>query len=214
MMALDSIDRSILRLLRVDARVSNAKLAAEIGLSPSACLRRIKLMEKAGVIRGYTALIDATQSESVIAVIINITLERQTEEYLDRFEAAVRRHPEIRECYLMTGGSDYMLRVDVENAGAFERIHKEVLSTLPGVLRIHSFELFDPGRSGSALEAAKQVAASVSLCPLRGSVDVSRRGPAQSRASDGVIALNKTLLLGRIIRDPDSIFLGGERDHG
>ena len=138
MMALDSIDRSILRLLRVDARVSNAKLAAEIGLSPSACLRRIKLMEKAGVIRGYTALIDATQSESMIAVIINITLERQTEEYLDRFEAAVRRHPEIRECYLMTGGSDYMLRVDVENAGAFERIHKEVLSTLPGVLRIHS----------------------------------------------------------------------------
>jgi hypothetical protein len=71
-------------------------------------------------------------------VIINITLERQTEDYLDRFEAAVRKHPEIRECYLMTGGSDYLLRVDVENAGAFERIHKEVLSTLRGVLRIHS----------------------------------------------------------------------------
>lgn len=95
-------------------------------------------MEQAGVIRGYTALVDPTQSESTIAVIINITLERQTEEYLDKFEAAVRKHPEIRECYLMTGGSDYMLRVDVENAGAFERIHKEVLSTLPGVLRIHS----------------------------------------------------------------------------
>nr|CAA52362.1 unnamed protein product [Rhizobium sp.] len=110
----------------------------EVGLSPSACLRRIKLMEQAGVIRGYTALVDPTQSESTIAVIINITLERQTEEYLDKFEAAVRKHPEIRECYLMTGGSDYMLRVDVENAGAFERIHKEVLSTLPGVRRIHS----------------------------------------------------------------------------
>jgi DNA-binding Lrp family transcriptional regulator len=138
MMALDQVDRGILRLLRVDARMSNAKLAAEVGLSPSACLRRIRLMEQAGVIRGYTALIDATQSETTIAVIINITLERQTEEYLDKFEAAVRKHPEVRECYLMTGGSDYMLRVDVENAGAFERIHKEVLSTLPGVLRIHS----------------------------------------------------------------------------
>ncbi|MBY5720705.1 Lrp/AsnC family transcriptional regulator [Rhizobium leguminosarum] len=138
MMALDKIDRNILRLLRLDGRVSNAKLAAEVGLSPSACLRRIKLMEQAGVIRGYTALIDATQSETTIAVIINITLERQTEDHLDRFEAAVRKHPEIRECYLMTGGSDYMLRVDVENAGVFERIHKEVLSTLPGVLRIHS----------------------------------------------------------------------------
>jgi DNA-binding Lrp family transcriptional regulator len=95
-------------------------------------------MEEAGIIGGYTALINATQSETTIAVIINITLERQTEEYLDRFEAAVRKHPEIRECYLMTGGSDYTLRVDVENAGEFERIHKEILSTLPGVLRIHS----------------------------------------------------------------------------
>lgn len=138
MLALDNADRNILRLLRIDARTSNAKLATEVGLSPSACLRRIKLLEQAGVIRGYTALIDTTRSESIIALIINITFERQTEDYLDKFEAAVRRHPEIRECYLMTGGSDYMLRVDVENAGAFERIYKEVLSTLPGVLRIHS----------------------------------------------------------------------------
>lgn len=138
MAALDSIDRNILRLLRVDARMSNAKLASEVGLSPSASLRRIRIMERAGVIRGYTALVDTTNSEATIAVIINITLERQTEDYLDRFEAAVRKHPEIRECYLMTGGSDYLLRVDVANASEFERIHKEILSTLPGVLRIHS----------------------------------------------------------------------------
>ncbi|RUM07916.1 Lrp/AsnC family transcriptional regulator [Rhizobium chutanense] len=138
MQALDSIDRNILRLLRLDARMSNAKLAAEIGLSPSACLRRIKIMEKSGVIRGYTALVDTGNADAMIAVIINITLERQTEDHLDRFEAAVRRHPEIRECFLMTGGSDYLLRVEVANAGEFERIHKEILSTLPGVLRIHS----------------------------------------------------------------------------
>lgn len=138
MSALDTIDRNILRLLRVDARTSNAKLATEVGLSPSACLRRIKIMEKAGVIRGYTTLVDTVNADATIAVIINITLERQTEDYLDRFEAAVRKYPEIKECYLMTGGSDYMLRVDVANAGEFERIHKEVLSKLPGVLRIHS----------------------------------------------------------------------------
>ena len=118
--------------------MSNAKLAAEVRLSPSACLRRVKLMEQSGVIKGYTALIDAANAEAMIAVIINITLERQTEDHLDRFEAAVRRHPEIRECFLMTGGSDYLLRVEVSNAGDFERIHKEILSTLPGVLRIHS----------------------------------------------------------------------------
>ncbi|MGO6720530.1 Lrp/AsnC family transcriptional regulator [Rhizobium ruizarguesonis] len=138
MPALDAIDRNILRLLRLDARMSNAKLAAEIGLSPSACLRRIKIMEKSGVIHGYTVLVDTGNADEMIAVIINITLERQTEDYLDRLEAAVRRHPEIRECFLMTGGSDYLLRVEVANAGEFERIHKEILSTLPGVLRIHS----------------------------------------------------------------------------
>lgn len=138
MAALDAIDRNILRLLRLDARVSNARLASEVGLSPSACLRRIKLMEQAGVIRGYTALVDTSQAETTIAVIINITLERQTEDHLDRFEAAVRKHPEIRECFLMTGGSDYLLRVEVATAGDFERIHKDILSTLPGVLRIHS----------------------------------------------------------------------------
>lgn len=138
MSALDAVDRNLLRLLRLDARMSNAALAAEVGLSPSACLRRIKLLEKSGVIRGYTALVDSGQMENSIAVIVNITLERQTEDYLNRFEAAVRKHPEIQECFLMTGGSDYLLKVEVANAGEFERIHKEILSTMPGVLRIHS----------------------------------------------------------------------------
>jgi DNA-binding Lrp family transcriptional regulator len=138
MSGLDAIDRQILRLLRLNARMSNTSLATEVGLSPSACLRRIKILEQGGVIRGYTALLGNAGGDSVIAVIINITLERQTEEHLNRFELAVRKHPEIQECYLMTGGSDYLLRVEVENAGDFERIHKEILSKLPGILRIHS----------------------------------------------------------------------------
>ena len=138
MKGLDAIDRNIVRLLRLNACITNAKLAQEVGLSPSACLRRIGLLEQSGVIRGYTALISSAEGESPIAVIINISLERQTEEYLNRFENAVRRHPEIQECYLMTGGSDYLLRVEVDSAGAFERIHKEILAKLPGVLRIHS----------------------------------------------------------------------------
>jgi len=138
MSGLDAIDRNIIRLLRLNARISNTKLAAEVSLSPSACLRRIHLLEQEGVIRGYTALVGNTRDESTIAVIVNITLERQTEEYLNRFEASVRKYPEIQECYLMTGDSDYLLRVEAESAVDFERIHKEILSTLPGVLRIHS----------------------------------------------------------------------------
>lgn len=137
MYEIDSLDRKIIRQLRLNSRISNVDLGKEVGLSASACLRRIGLMEKAGIIRGYTAIVDVV-GEEAIAVIIQITLERQTEEYLNRFEAAVRKYPEIRECFLMTGGSDYMLRVDVESAGAFERIHKEILSALPGVLRINS----------------------------------------------------------------------------
>ncbi len=134
---MDNIDRNILRALRVNARASNVQLAEEVGLSPSACLRRIKLLENAGVIQGYTVLLGSTDSQG-IAVLINITLERQTGEYLNRFENAVRKHPEIQECYLMTGGADYFLRVEAENAVEFERIHKEILSTLPGIARIHS----------------------------------------------------------------------------
>ncbi|MGE7370871.1 Lrp/AsnC family transcriptional regulator [Neorhizobium sp. NPDC001467] len=137
MSALDATDRDIIRLLRLNARMSNARIAAEVGLSPSACLRRIGLLEKAGVIKGYTALIESAGGNT-LAVIINITLERQTEDHLNRFEAAIRKYPEIRECFLMTGDSDYLLRVEVESALEFERIHKEILSALPGVLRIHS----------------------------------------------------------------------------
>ena len=135
---IDPVSARILRILSRHGRIPNQQLAAEVGLSPSACLRRIRLMEQGGVIRGYTALVDAGNAETTIAVIINITLERQTEDHLDRFEAAVRKHPEIRECFLMTGGSDYLLRVEVANAGEFERIHKEILSAMPGVSRIHS----------------------------------------------------------------------------
>lgn len=136
---LDATDRAILLLLRQDARRTNAAIAAEVGLSPSACHRRIKLLETSGVIRGYTVLTgSASRDDEVVSVLVQVTLERQTEDYLARFEAAVRKRPEIRECFLMTGAVDYWLRVEVESAGAYEALHGEVLSRLPGVTRIHS----------------------------------------------------------------------------
>ncbi|GGB59060.1 AsnC family transcriptional regulator [Tistrella bauzanensis] len=137
-MRLDQIDERMVRLLRKDGRMSNARLAEAVGLSQSACLRRLRLLETSGVIRGYTALIDVPADEEPTVVIVQITLERQTEEVLNRFEMAVRRCPEVRECYLMTGLSDYLLRVETDDAAAYERIHKEVLSRMPGVARIQS----------------------------------------------------------------------------
>lgn len=138
MQNLDAIDRNIIRLLRLNGRITNAHLAADVGLSPSACLRRVNLLEESGVIRGYTAILGSVGGEERLIAIIQITLEKQTEEYLNRFEAAVRRHPEIKECYLMTGDADYWLRAEADNAAAYETIHKEILSRLPGVARIHS----------------------------------------------------------------------------
>lgn len=138
MHSLDDTDRSIIRLLRADGRMSNAALAEAIGMSPSACLRRLRLLEHRGVIRGYTALINAPAARDLVVVIVQITLERQTDEHLKRFEEAVRRCPEVRECYLMTGIADYLLRVEARDAADYERIHKDALSRMPGVARIQS----------------------------------------------------------------------------
>ncbi|HZF75338.1 MAG TPA: Lrp/AsnC family transcriptional regulator [Acetobacteraceae bacterium] len=135
---MDELDRAILRELRRDARITNAALAAAVGLSPSACLRRVRLLERAGVIRGYTVVLDAPPERDTVTVIVQITLDRQTDEHLRRFEEAVRRCPEVRECHLMTGIADYLLRVEARDAADYERIHKDALSRMPGVQRIQS----------------------------------------------------------------------------
>ncbi len=137
-MELDAIDRSLLRLLKLNARQLNNALAAEVGLSPSACLRRVRLLEDRGVIRGYTTVVGVSDDNEGVNVVVQVTLERQTQDYLSRFEAAVRKHPEIRECFLMTGAADYWLRISTESAASYEAIHTEILSRLPGVTRIHS----------------------------------------------------------------------------
>jgi DNA-binding Lrp family transcriptional regulator len=135
---LDRIDRALIRALRRNARASNVALAAEVGLSPSACLRRVQMLEQSGVIRGYTALVAGPAAEGRHVVIVRISLARQTEDILNAFEAEVLKHPEIRQCYLMTGEEDYLLHLEAETPGDYERIHKEILSRLPGVTRINS----------------------------------------------------------------------------
>ena len=102
-----------------------------------ACLRRVRALEQSGVIQGYTALVAEPQDDRIV-VITRITLERQSEELMQKFEAAVRLHPEIEECFLMTGDADYVLRTSAASAAGYEQIHKEILSRLPGVSRINS----------------------------------------------------------------------------
>ena len=135
---LDRIDLKILAELMDDARASQLNLAEKVGLSATACARRIRQLEDAGVIRGYRADLDATALGLVTTVVVTITLEKQSEDYLAAFEAAIARCPDIVSCHLMSGSDDYHLQVLARDIADFERIHKQQLSRMPGVARIHS----------------------------------------------------------------------------
>jgi DNA-binding Lrp family transcriptional regulator len=136
--SLDPIDHRILRRLQDSARVSNADLAAEVGLSPSPCLRRVRRLEAVGVIQGYAALVDPESVDLPVSVFISVSLEKQAEAALEVFEDAIRRRPEVMECYLMTGDSDYLLRVVTSDVAAYRRFLLDHLTRIPGVASIKS----------------------------------------------------------------------------
>ncbi len=135
---LDRIDRRILNVIQQDARISNADLAREVDLSPSPCWRRLKALQEAGVIRQHVSLLDADAVGLPVSVFVSVSLDKQIEDNLARFEAAVRERPEVMECYLMTGEADYLLRVVVPDLRAYERLVLEQLTRIPGVANIKS----------------------------------------------------------------------------
>ncbi len=137
-MRLDDTDRAILDVLQRDGRLSNVKLAERVHLSESACLRRVRLLEEAGVISRYAAVVDARSVGLPDNVFVSIALVRQDQADLDAFERAVCEVPEVMECYLMTGEFDYLLRLVVSDMADFERIHRDALTRLPGVARVNS----------------------------------------------------------------------------
>jgi DNA-binding Lrp family transcriptional regulator len=137
-MPLDRFDRAILQALQVDGRITNSELAERVNLSESACLRRMRALEESGLIEGYTARINQQRAGCPVNVFVNITLDRQDEVDLRKFEEAVRKIPEVMECYLMTGDYDYTVRVVVADTADFERVHSKHLTRLPGVARVHS----------------------------------------------------------------------------
>ena len=137
-MRLDAIDRKILAALQADGRKSIAELSGEVGLSPSPCLRRVKALEEEGLIARYAAVLDQRKAGLPVSVFVSIKLERQQEEALDSFSAAIRGWPEVLECYLMTGPRDYLLRVVAADLDAYERFLKEKLTRLDGIASIES----------------------------------------------------------------------------
>lgn len=135
---LDAIDRKMLRILQADGRMTNAELARHVNLSESACLRRLRALEEAKVIGRYAAVINERAVGLPISVFVTVTLDSQSEGALTAFEAAVAAVPEVMECYLMTGGSDYLLRLVVRDVDDLERTHSRELTRLPGVNRVSS----------------------------------------------------------------------------
>ena len=135
---LDAIDRRILDRLQENGRVSNVELANDVGISSSPCWRRVRELERRGVISGYVALVDAAAVGLPVSVFVQVTLERQIEAALETFEAAVKARPEVMECYLMTGDADYLLRVVVSDLPTYEAFLKDHLTRIPGIANIKS----------------------------------------------------------------------------
>ncbi len=137
-MKLDSIDYRIIEELQQDGGLSNVELARRVHLSPSPCLARVKALEAAGVIRRYVALMDPQSLGLGLNVFINISLKAQSKEALAVFEQRIAEHDEVMECYLMTGDSDYLIRVAVTDIAALERFILEQLTPIPGIEKIRS----------------------------------------------------------------------------
>ncbi|MSP68011.1 MAG: Lrp/AsnC family transcriptional regulator [Alphaproteobacteria bacterium] len=135
---LDTTDVRILDTLQREARTPNTELAQAVGLSPSPCLRRVRELERKGVIRSYVTLLEPAAVGLPVSVFVSVSLDKQIEEALEVFEARVVQRPEVMECYLMTGDADYLLRVVVPDLHAYERFLMEHLTRIPGVANIRS----------------------------------------------------------------------------
>lgn len=135
---MDAIDRQILRLLQQDGRMTNAALAQSVGLSESACLRRLKTLESSNVIDRYAAVVNERAAGLPLCVFVTITLSSLSEATVTAFEAGVVALPEVMECHVMTGDADYLLRLAVRDIDDLERLHSKTLTRLPGVTRISS----------------------------------------------------------------------------
>lgn len=132
-MKLDAIDKRILRALQRNGRMQNTELAQAVGLSPSPCLRRVKLLEDAGIIDQYVALLKPAKIQLGLPIFVRVTLDRQDTATVEHFAAEVARLPEVMECHLMSGNYDYLLRVVTANLEEYQRFQMEFLTTIRGV---------------------------------------------------------------------------------
>jgi len=135
---IDDVDRAILRMLQHDGRAPTHEISARVGLSPSPVARRLRLLEKAGVVTGYSAQIDEAALGFGFSVFVSVKLDKQVDDALARFEAEIGRHAEVVDCWLMTGNRDYLLRIVTAGLADFERFLVGTFTKIPGVASIES----------------------------------------------------------------------------
>ena len=144
---MDDISKHILRVLTRDGRISNLDLAERVGLSPSACLRRVQDLERRGVIAGYAAILNRAAIGVGFVAFVTVGLNSHTKTSQEAFEAAMARAPEVVECHNITGAVEYLLRVEVADLAAYKAFHTDILGVLPQVHAITSYVVMDTPKS-------------------------------------------------------------------
>ena len=152
MKRLDAIDVAILDALQRDGRLPIVALAKAVGLSATPCAERVRALESAGVIAGYTARLDATRLGLGLLVFIEIAIDRTSQDAFDQFRRAIDRIPQVQECYMVAGGFDYLLKVRVADMAAYRAFLGEVLSKVPGIRETHTYAVMERVKESQVLD--------------------------------------------------------------
>lgn len=154
MKKLDSIDLAILDALQSDGRLANVALAKAVGLSPTPCAERVRALESAGVITGYTAALDAERLGLGLLVFIEVAIDRTSEDAFGLFRDAMQGIPQVEECHMVAGGFDYLVKVRVRDMAAYRAFLGEVLAKVPGIRETHTYAVMERVKEAGRIDLA------------------------------------------------------------
>ena len=154
MKKLDAIDVAILDALQRDGRLPNVALAKAVGLSPTPCAERVRALETAGIITGYTATLDAERLDLGLLVFIEIGIDRTSEDAFDQFRNAMQGIAQVQECHMVAGGFDYLLKIRVRDMAAYRAFLGEVLSKVPGIRETHTYAVMENVKESRSVDLA------------------------------------------------------------
>jgi Lrp/AsnC family transcriptional regulator, leucine-responsive regulatory protein len=149
---IDETDRRMLRVLQEDGRISNADLAEQCRLSPSACSERMRRLRETGLITRFAAIVDPQKVERALLIFVEVLLDRTTEDLFESFAAAARRAPEVLECHMVAGGFDYLIKARVRDMAAYRAFLGDVLVQMPGVRETRTYAVLEEIKATTSLQ--------------------------------------------------------------